>query len=76
MKYSRVDAPITHVGQETSDMIVEEEKNYSESTISINIMCPGNIDKLQMMSENYKIYVIIVCLSEVSVMQTFIILQM
>lgn len=43
IKYSRVDAPNTHVGQETSEMIVEG-KNYSDSAFSINIMCPGNIE--------------------------------
>lgn len=61
-KYSRIDAPKTHVGEETSDMIVEDEKNYNESAFSINIMCPGNIDKLQVLSENYYIYVMTVCL--------------
>ncbi|KAF3431050.1 hypothetical protein FNV43_RR25780 [Rhamnella rubrinervis] len=55
IKYSQVDAPNTHVGQETSEMIVEEEKNYSDSAFSINIMCP-DVDGTNLSSEVSAIY--------------------
>ncbi|XP_015869526.1 uncharacterized protein LOC107406835 isoform X1 [Ziziphus jujuba] len=54
-KYSRIDAPKTHVGEETSDMIVEDEKNYNESAFSINIMCP-DVEGANLSSEVSAIY--------------------